>query len=558
MKEFRLHGPPGTGKSTYLANVYVPEAAKKFGSDKVVICSLTKTAAAEISSRSMPIPKENVGTLHALAYRSLGKPDIAELHIKDGWNVSHAHLILGGVRASVEDPHGDSMAGRGSVDSTADRLSSRAQILRHMLIEQKKWPDDVLYFQREWEKWKTENGYLDFTGMIEQALETRPICPGNPRVFIVDEAQDCSRLELALVREWAKHSEYVVLAGDGDQAIYAWRGADARAFLAPKIPKENNRHLRKSYRVPVAVHAVATKWIEGAEYRYAVEYQPRDGNDGEAIRASNLMLRSPGIVATAVRKELDADVKRVMILATCAYMLRPIIKAMRDQGILFHNPYRVNNGSWNPLRGGAERTIAFLRPITLELLPKGAKPRLWTWLELHQWTGLLLARGTTETGAKRKIGEYAKDAEMSEKRIGKNDWLDLFTEDARLDLKACIANGTPHEWLFSRIRSSKRSQFEYARTIVEKHGPAMLAKMPRVIIGTIHSVKGGEAESVFLFPDLSRNGMMEYMTAGDSRDGVIRLMYVGMTRASNKLFLCGRNGMASVVWPKPKQQTEKT
>lgn len=76
MKEYRLHGPPGTGKTRALADVWVPRAADKFGASNVVICSLTKTAAAEIASRDLPIPRENVGTLHALAFRALSRPTI--------------------------------------------------------------------------------------------------------------------------------------------------------------------------------------------------------------------------------------------------------------------------------------------------------------------------------------------------------------------------------------------------------------------------------------------------------------------------------------------------
>ena len=103
MKEFRLHGPPGCGKSHALATRWVPAAAEKFGAQAVVICSLTKTAAQEIASRDLPTPKENVGTLHALAYRALGRPTIAEGEV-DSWNERHPMFRLGGSAPSVENP----------------------------------------------------------------------------------------------------------------------------------------------------------------------------------------------------------------------------------------------------------------------------------------------------------------------------------------------------------------------------------------------------------------------------------------------------------------------
>jgi len=66
-----------------------------------------------------------------------------------------------------------------------------------------------------------------------------------------------------------------------------------------------------------------------------------------------------------------------------------------------------------------------------------------------------------------------------------------------------------------------------------------------VIVGTIHSVKGGEADVVCLFPDLSGEGDAAYQQAGAPRDSVIRQFYVGMTRARETLYICQQeSGMA--------------
>lgn len=58
-------------------------------------------------------------------------------------------------------------------------------------------------------------------------------------------------------------------------------------------------------------------------------------------------------------------------------------------------------------------------------------------------------------------------------------------------------------------------------------------------------MKGGEADAVFLFPDLSRSGDLAYQKHGAERDSVIRLFYVGMTRARRSLYICqGETSMA--------------
>ena len=57
-------------------------------------------------------------------------------------------------------------------------------------------------------------------------------------------------------------------------------------------------------------------------------------------------------------------------------------------------------------------------------------------------------------------------------------------------------------------------------------------------MGTVHSFKGAEADVVVLMPNLSARGGQAWLGAGD-RDGVIRMAYVGMTRAREKLIITG-------------------
>jgi len=60
------------------------------------------------------------------------------------------------------------------------------------------------------------------------------------------------------------------------------------------------------------------------------------------------------------------------------------------------------------------------------------------------------------------------------------------------------------------------------------------------VVGTIHSVKGGQADVVYLFPDLSQAGDAQYQRAGEPRDSVIRVFYVGATRRGKRLYICQR------------------
>jgi hypothetical protein len=94
------------------------------------------------------------------------------------------------------------------------------------------------------------------------------------------------------------------------------------------------------------------------------------------------------------------------------------------------------------------------------------------------------------------------------------------------------------EWWRRRLNASVAQRVEFPAEIARARGPRALLEAPRVVVGTIHSVKGGEADVVFLFPDLSQAGDAAYQRHGPPRDSVIRTFYVGMTRAREALYLC--------------------
>jgi superfamily I DNA/RNA helicase len=533
-KEYRLHGPPGCGKSHALATRWVPKAAERFGSDRVVICSLTKTAAKEIASRDLPIPADNVGTLHALAYRALGRPTIAEGEVA-GWNATEPMFRLGGQSApSVENPE----VGR---STTGDGLMAMAQIYRHSLTPRSMWREDVRAFDSKWQRWMRENDLIDFTGLIERCLEEAPYAPGLPSVFVVDEAQDCSALELALVRMWAQNAEYSVLAGDGDQAIYGWRGASAKAFLGGEIPEDHNYHLTQSYRVPRTVHRSASEWISKASYRYAVEYKPRD-HEGE-VGISRGSSRNIEPVIESMLEDANNG-KSVMLLGACGFMLRNALAVLRREGIPFHNPFRPSQGAWNPMRGGANRLREYLRP---DPVCYGEDARMWTWAEAAIWVEVLSSRGVLAPSGKTMIKQQAKDPNRSGAVIEEADGRACFGP-AWEELRTAFKQGKPIEWLETRILPSKAKLMNYAINLAHRQGRSKLIEDPRIVLGTIHSVKGGQADSVYLLPDLSPSGMREWTRPGEGRDGIIRTFYVGMTRAKEKLVMCNRWSPASIDW----------
>lgn len=544
MTEYRLHGPPGCGKTHALSTRWVPRAVDRFGEDSVLVASLTKTAAVEIAAR-LPIPRDRVGTLHSHAFRALGSPQLAtgKEHL-ERWNRSHAHWQI---KPETRDAMDSREEGYANGETTGSEMLAEVGVMRHRMIDRSLWPAPVREFDRVWRAWKQEHDLVDFDDMIERAYHDVTAAPGAPDVLIVDEAQDCSKLELALVRKWAEHADHVVLAGDADQAIFDWRGADAQAFLGSDLPEENNYKLTQSYRVPRAVHARAREWISRASLRYVVEYMPRDA-DGLLVHSNVKGGYGRGMLAE-IERSLDRG-GDVMVIASCGYMLNSTMKQLREAGIAYHNPYRPTHGGWNPCgkRGGVGRLAAFLAPC-----PHFTEtPHLWTIRELERWVEIMDASALPR-GAKRVIADRAREqrrrpevGSLTRQALSELLGEGLFTRLGQLVMESRDNPLRIVSWFRANLMQSKVKTMQFAFNIAERHGLKAVSQDPRVIIGSIHSVKGGEADHVHLLPDLSSQGYRGWMIPGPKRDSIIRQFYVAMTRARESLVIHRGSGSYAV------------
>ncbi len=527
-KEFRVYGPPGTGKTTWLSR-QVERAAEKHGGAGVVVVSFTKAAAREVAGRKIPVPKENVGTLHAICYRALGNPVIAESKIAE-FNAFSRYKVSG-AKVSLDDPS-LSEASEGAKED--DRSLMEMNRYRGMCIPPDMWPVSVQGFAREWGKWKEHTGYLDFTDLLEQAFERFPTCPGNPDVLFVDEAQDLNPLMVRLVRKWGSRTEQFILVGDDDQAIYEFIGADPSAFLATELPDDHIKVLSQSYRVPRAVQQWGEKWIRQVASRAQKDYMPRDC-DGVLGYLGGVGYKAPEEILSHAESGLEEG-QSVMILTTCGYQLNNLIAVLKKEGIPFHNPFS-NNGGWNPLRASrgvsvAERLVAFLRPDPwLWPEPRGS----WTWSDLATWAPIVYAdKAGFLRGTKKMISEWSESLPCGRPRMD-----EIFPEDSPVpglllgdDVEKKI------EWLRDVARPDSLEKLEYPLRILEKEGGFGLESPPQIIVGTIHSVKGGQADRVYVCPDLSLAGYREWMKDGRGHDAIVRQFYVAATRAKEELYFC--------------------
>lgn len=553
----RLYGPPGCGKTTELA-VRLRKIVAEHGPEGAAVVSFTNTAACAIAAQDTGLGEHQVGTLHSLAYRAARSAGIAgvalDAKILAAWNGS----IRPEWRLSASDSRRSSPSMIHEVSavggSGGDELLARLDLLRAGLTSVSEWPGEVKRFAAEWSDWKNSQGALDFTDMIffalGRALEGER-APGDPRVLVGDEAQDWTPLECALMYAWGAWCDHLVLALDDDQAINAWRGGSPAPILAlgtglDGLPQVGvavvDDLLSQSYRVPSAIQSAATQWIEHipSERRRDKPYRPRE--EGGRIYHINRTLAD---VATARAIEREAKSGRsVMVLATCQYMLNPILSHLRALGVPFWNPYRPAEQLWNPLvvqrgMGVAERLYRYLLPH--ESL--GDRGRLWTGDDVRAWSSLIdVKKASLLRGAKVRIGNFPS-GEVPQELV---EGLWACDDQGRTNPAFDRAVEPDLDWFMGASLDSKSAALRYPAAVVRNFGPGALVeptwKEPnpgdvRVIVGTIHSVKGGEADVTFLSPSISPAAHTQWTRGGEHRDELYRQFYVGMTRSREELIV---------------------
>lgn len=324
--------------------------------------------------------------------------------------------------------------------------------------------------------------------------------------------------------------------------IYSWRAADPYYFINNPVPDDCKRVRKQSYRVPKAVHDKAHKWIRQIKKRDDVDYYPTK-EQGRVFELDANYKYCERLIDD-IHYQIDRG-KTCMVIASCSYMLKNIIAQLKKDGIPFSNKYRRQNALWNPLgrkqkaRMPVDRISSFLAPrLESQGISQQATLARWTKQQLKSWA-TTLKTDMFVRGVKTKLDEdyFQVPSNMGE-------WMQFFKNEDDVH-KALFLD---LDWYVDNLLPKYQSTVGYAAHAAYTYGDDAIQKPPPVTIGTIHSVKGGEADCVYLFPDISFQAMVGYTAGGEFRDSIIRTFYVGMTRAKEELILCKQLSNLAVGW----------
>lgn len=266
-----IFGAPGTGKTTRIEAIIRDELANGVAPNKIACVTFTKKGADEILARACKkfnFNRQDVpffSTIHSLCFKQLGIKR-EQMIDKDDYRNLSKKLGMSFIGYYTEDlKHQDDLylfyiQLKENNPECAEKLKDNLDMALADWIE------------KNYIAYKETVGKLDYTDLLLLYLKNG--APVNVDVAIIDEAQDLTTLQWQVVNKAFANCQRMCIAGDDDQAIYEWSGADVNYFL--NIAYDDKEILQQSYRVPRAVHSYARKLSTFISHRVDKLYEARD------------------------------------------------------------------------------------------------------------------------------------------------------------------------------------------------------------------------------------------------------------------------------------------
>ena len=386
--------------------------------------------------------------------------------------------------------------------------------------------------------------------------------------IMVDEAQDTSKIQHAIIELLAGREHHLFMVGDEDQSIYGFRAAYPEALLSfeDRYPGARVLLMETNYRSDAGIVAAADAFIRQNSLRHEKHMRPWHQEAG-TIRTIDIARRKGqyGYLLKVARNLMEKDAedqKTTAVLYRDNESALPLIDLLEKQEI----PYRIKNAE---ISFFSHRIVNDIRNIILFAADTtNAELFLQIYYKLQFFIKKADAEAICAQAKREEISVF--DAALS--YYGEGDWTAGKVKAMRTHManmmrepadKALFRILNPMGYLDYVERSGlKNTKTEILQMLAQgERSPLALVerldalaeilrnkeddKEAKLVLSTIHSSKGLEYDTVYLldvadgiFPETVltsyRSADKEEIAAYEEER---RLFYVGVTRAKENLIL---------------------
>ena len=277
-----------TGEATRIAKVNGNEIRVL---DRIWVCTFLKSGATELKSK-LSLWQRKLGlmdtsdamsfsTLHAEFKRALSSLGVTTNIIDSSVNSKNLKSVVNKYAIEYEGkPLNSDMLKdlEGALTYTRNRLDDR-RYDRSIYQELDIGPTIVDAVLREWKSMRRDLGCVDFED-LQELLYDECVVKNNIEVInflrnrfnyiYVDEFQDTSQIQYALLKIYSSGAKKTVVIGDDDQTIYSWRGSYNKIITEEFIQDFNPTisNLSVNYRCPSVILDAIKPSLEANKDRF--------------------------------------------------------------------------------------------------------------------------------------------------------------------------------------------------------------------------------------------------------------------------------------------------
>ncbi|MGC5309444.1 ATP-dependent DNA helicase UvrD2 [Micromonospora zamorensis] len=524
----------GTGKTRAITSRIAHRALSgEISPRHVLAVTFTARAAAEMRSRLTVLGVGGVQarTFHAAALRQVryfaprllsgrAMPELLDSKVRLV-TLAAARVGLRTDRAAARDLAGEIEWAKSSLVEPTDYVVAAARALRDTPHE----PAKVAEVFTAYEQLKRSNGVIDFEDMLRAAvwgIEEHPDVGEQIRTqyrhFVVDEYQDVNPLQQRLLDAWLAGRNDLTVVGDASQTIYSFTGATS-AYLVDFPRRHRNAtvvRLVRDYRSTPQVVGLANAVISqarGTEARLRLELSgQRPPGPEPDLRIFTDEPAEANAVAARCRALIDAGTpaKEIAVLFRVNAQSEAYEKALTEAAV----PYVVQGAERFFERTEVRQAMVALRAATRSI--PGETPLPAAVVEALTAVGWAPDAPPAGGAARERWEALSALVQLSEEYAASPEVVPI-GEAASVERPVTLTDFTE----------------ELARRAAQQHVPTV----DGVTLASLHSAKGLEWDAVFLIGLAEGTMPTTYAKTVEQVEEERRLLYVGITRARQWLWL---------------------